>query len=98
MPLTKDQLKALKKRVHHLKPVVMVGQHGLTEGVLEELEQALQSHELIKVRLSGADREEKRAMQREICRRTGAEFVNDIGHVAAFYRPNPDQPKIELPA
>jgi RNA-binding protein len=96
MPLNKAQKLQLKKRVHHLKPVVLLGQNGLTEAVLNEIDIALTAHELIKVRLGGEDKEDRQAMQEAICRRTGAEFIHAIGHVAAFFRRNPDHPKIEL--
>jgi RNA-binding protein len=96
MPLSKEQKLRLKKLVHHLKPVVLLGQHGLTDAVLNEIDIALGAHELIKVRLGGEDKEERKAMQEAICQRTGAEFIHAIGHVAAFFRRNPDNPKIDL--
>ena len=96
MAITEQQRRELKKLVHHLKPVVTVGQHGLTEGVFNEIDIALDSHELIKLKLSGGDRDEKKAMIKEICTKTGADFVHSIGHTAAFYRKHPKNPKIKI--
>lgn len=98
MPITKKQKRHLKSLVHHLKPVVIVGQHGLTDGVLAELELTLETHELIKVRVNAADKEERKVMLNNICEKTGSELVDSIGHVAAFYRRHPDKPKISLPS
>jgi RNA-binding protein len=96
MAITEQQRRSLKKLVHHLKPVVMVGQHGLSEGVFNEIEIALDSHELIKIRLSGGDRSERKALIEEICKKTGADFIHSIGHTAAFYRRHPKKPKINI--
>lgn len=92
MPITAKQKRWLKQQTHHLKPVVTVGQHGLSEAVLAELELALDHHELMKVKIAGADREERDAAIATISARTGADCVGRIGHVASFYRPNPDKP------
>ncbi|WP_275096932.1 ribosome assembly RNA-binding protein YhbY [Sedimenticola hydrogenitrophicus] len=96
MPLTKKQIRQLKSLVHHLNPVVIVGQNGLTEAVINELDITLNTHELIKVRLNAGDREERQQMIGQICGRCGAELVQSIGHVAAFFRRNPDKPVITL--
>lgn len=96
MSLTNNQKRQLKGRAHHLKPVVMIGQHGLTENVLNEIEIALEAHELIKIRVSGADRDERKAMQEKISKQSGAELVQSIGHTAVYYRRHPERPKIEL--
>ncbi|MEE9357034.1 ribosome assembly RNA-binding protein YhbY [Candidatus Vondammii sp. HM_W22] len=96
MPITKKQKRHLKSLVHHLKPVVIVGQHGLTDGVLAELELTMETHELIKVRVNAADKEERKVMLNNICEKTRSELVGFIGHVAAFYRRHPDKPKISL--
>ncbi len=96
MPLTPNQKRQLKSLAHHLKPVVMVGQHGLTENVLNEIGIALDVHELIKVRVSGADREERKAMLETIGKECQAELIQSIGHVAVFFRRNAKKPKIRL--
>jgi len=97
MPLTNQQTKHLKRLAHHLAPVVIVGQHGLTEGVLNEVAVSLEAHELIKVKVNAADREEREAMLAAIAASASAELVQRIGHVAVFYRANPGHPRISLP-
>jgi RNA-binding protein len=82
--------RTLKQQAHHLKPVVMLGQAGLTEGVLAEVERALFDHELIKVRVTGFDRDERDAQVAEIARRTDAALVQRIGNVAVLYRQRPE--------
>ncbi len=96
MATTEQQRRELKKLVHHLKPVVTIGQNGLTEGVFNEIELALDSHELIKLKLSGGDRDTKKVMIEEICTKTGADYIHSIGHTAAFYRRHPKKPKIKI--
>lgn len=89
MTITEKQKRWLKKQVHHLNPVVLVGQHGITESVLAEIEIALNHHELLKIRINAGDREERDAAIGVIQERTQADLVTRIGNVAAFYRANP---------
>ncbi len=96
MPITQSQRRHLRKLAHHLKPVVIIGNAGLSEGVLGEIDTALAHHELIKVRVNAADRDERQAMIERIAQATGADWVLSIGHVAAFYRAA-EKPKIVLP-
>ncbi len=98
MPLSKKQKRHLKGLAHSLKPVVMVGQHGLTDGVFNELNIALETHELIKVRVSSGDREERKTMQQTLCEKSGAELIDTIGHIAILYLRHPDEPKITIPS
>ncbi len=91
MSITEKQKRWLKKQSHHLKPVVTVGQHGITEAVLAEIDQALSHHELLKVKIGRGDRDERDKSIALISERMGAELVNRIGHVAAFFRANPDK-------
>jgi RNA-binding protein len=93
MPLTTAQNRALKKLAHGLKPVVIVGQHGLSENVLNEIDTTLNTHELIKVKLAGADKTDREAISRKIVERLSTELVQIIGRVAIFYRPNPKKKK-----
>ncbi|MEM7050999.1 MAG: ribosome assembly RNA-binding protein YhbY [Acidobacteriota bacterium] len=90
--LTGSQRRHLRGLAHSLDPVVHIGQHGLGEAVLQEVEKALDHHELIKVRMVG-DKGEKKTFAGEIDRRLGCECVGMIGHVAIFYRPHPDEAK-----
>jgi RNA-binding protein len=69
--------------------VVRVGQQGLGENVLNELEIALDHHELVKLRIPAADREEKRAIIQGLIEPTGAELIQQIGHVIVLFRKNP---------
>ncbi|MES9968472.1 MAG: ribosome assembly RNA-binding protein YhbY [Candidatus Thiodiazotropha sp.] len=93
MPLTTAQNRALKKLAHDLKPVVIVGQHGLGENVLNEIDTTLDTHELIKVKLAGADKDDRKELSNAIVERLSAELVQIIGRVAIFYRPNPKKKK-----
>lgn len=97
MPLTASQTRYLRGLAHPLKPVLLLGDKGVTPGVLAELEQALDTHELIKVRLAGQDRRARAAALDQLLESSGAERVHGIGHVAVLYRRNAEQPKIALP-
>jgi RNA-binding protein len=96
MPLTDRQRKQLRTLAHPRKPVVTVGQKGLTETVVEEVRLALEHHELIKVKVNVADREARDATVREICEQTGADLVQRIGFIATLYLSNPQKPVIEI--
>ena len=77
-PLDRQQILALRARAHHLNPVVMVGQRGLTEAVIRETETALEAHGLIKVRIFGDERVERIAIAQDLCAATGAELVQQF--------------------
>ncbi|TQV65511.1 MAG: ribosome assembly RNA-binding protein YhbY [Halothiobacillaceae bacterium] len=97
MPLNAAQVRHLRSLAHHIKPVVLLGQHGLTESVMAEIELALEHHELIKVRVPGMDREDKQDVIEVICERTGAELVQAIGHMAVLFRKRAKDSQISLP-
>jgi RNA-binding protein len=82
--------KKLRAEAHTLKPVVMIGQSGLTSGVLAELDQALNIHELLKVRIR-AERDERKLITEKICTDSGAELIQSIGQIAVIYRLNPNK-------
>jgi RNA-binding protein len=88
--LVPHRRKALRARAHALNPVVMIGEAGLSPGVLAELNRSLKSHELIKVRVLGADRHARGALLAEICVRTGAQPIQHIGRILVIFRENPD--------
>lgn len=88
MSLTASQKKYLKGLCHHLQPVVTVATKGLTDNVLSEIDQALEHHELIKVRLR-QDREARKASASEIASIMRAEIVMAIGQIVCYYRANP---------
>jgi len=72
---------------HKLKPVVTVADKGLTDNVKQELDRALNDHELIKVKLAAGDRQAKNAIRDEMLEVLGAESIQQIGHVLLLYRP-----------
>lgn len=82
--------KKLRAQAHSLKPVIMIGQSGLTAAVLAEIELALNTHELIKVRIR-AEREDRKLISEKICADTGAELIQSIGQIAVIYRLNPEK-------
>jgi putative YhbY family RNA-binding protein len=87
-PLSPADRKLLKARAHALKPVVAIGNEGLSAAVLKEIETSLRAHDLIKVRVTGDDREARETLLGEICNRTGAAAVQHIGKILVVYREN----------
>ncbi len=87
MPLTPKGRQVLKARAHALKPVVLIGNQGLSEAVIKEINRALHDHELIKVKIATTDREERQAAIAAICEATEAQLVQTIGHIGVFYKP-----------
>lgn len=96
MALSNKQKQFLKSLAHPLKPVVLLGQHGLTEGVMAEIETALAHHELIKVKVATENREQKVLIMDAITREAKAIKVQSIGHILVLYRQSEDK-KITLP-
>ena len=86
MPLTGKHKRALRARAHHLSPVVTVGAAGASDSLLAELERALEDHELVKLRIAADDREARKKLIESLCRQTGAELIQRIGHTATIYR------------
>jgi putative YhbY family RNA-binding protein len=84
--LSSARRRELKARAHKLDPVVLVGSSGLSTQVLAEIDRSLKSHELIKVRVAGADRAMREAILEEICRQTGAQPVQHIGKILVLFR------------
>jgi len=81
----------LRARAHPLSPVIIVGAAGLSGGVLQEIDRALKSHELVKIRVAGADRPTRDRLLAEICSGAVAEPVQHIGGVLVIYRENPEK-------
>lgn len=96
MLLKEKQKRHLRGLLHDRKPVVMIGGAGLTENVMLEIENALNHHELIKIKIAADDRPSRTAMIEQIAKQTKSELVQTIGHTASFYR-QADKPKIILP-
>jgi RNA-binding protein len=77
--------KQLRAIGHRLKPVVIVS-NGLTDGAAAEIDRALTDHELIKIRINAADREEKQELTAEVCKKLDAELIQMAGHIALIFR------------
>ena len=97
MNITKTQQKFLRSKAHHLKPVLWIGQNGLTDSVTAEIETALDHHELIKIKLRVGDRELRNKTVAEICQATHSTQVQSIGNIVSIYRRNDKQAVIVLP-
>lgn len=93
MSLSAEQRREFRAIAHNLKPVVIIGDNGLSEGLQGELERALNDHELIKVKVANPDREARQAAIQAVCETSGAELVQTIGKIAVILRrakqPNP---------
>jgi RNA-binding protein len=98
MQINERQRRHLKGLAHPLKPVILIGNAGLTDAVVAETIRALHDHELIKVRLPGLDREERDAALKLLAERTSSAYVTRIGHVAVLFRPREPLSRIVLPA
>jgi RNA-binding protein len=95
--LTNTQLRFLRGQAHDLKAMLQVGGKGLTDALVGEVGNALEHHELIKVKVAAEDRAVRDDMIAELAGRTGATLVQRIGHTAVLYRPNPEKRLIVLP-
>jgi RNA-binding protein len=93
MPLNNADKKRFRAIGHNLNPIITIAQKGLTESIKTELERALSEHELIKIKLISANRDDKNALTEEICGEFNAECIQSIGHVVLLYRAarNPDK-------
>lgn len=97
MALGEAQKKYLRGLGHQLKPVVMIGEAGLSPSLLAEYESSLEHHELIKVSVRVGDRQARDAIIGELCTVGAADLVQRVGNIALLYRENPDKKKITLP-
>ena len=97
MPLSEKQKKHLRRLAHPLHPLVMLGNAGLTEAVVVELDRALADHELVKVSARVGERSARDAALDELARRTQASMVQRIGHVGVFYRRGLGLAKVLIP-
>ena len=94
--LKEKQKKTLRGLAHSRKPVVLMGNGGLTDGVLAALDEALLIHELVKVKVAAEDREERDKIIQTMLERSNAELVQRVGHIATLFRRNPEKPVITL--
>ena len=94
------QKKYLRGLAHAMRPVVIIGQHGLTDALLKSMEQALASHELVKVKFNDfKEKDQKAEITEKLVKKTKASVAGAIGHTVIFYRENKDEEKrnIKLP-
>jgi RNA-binding protein len=96
MNLNKKQIQYLKGLAHSLKPVVLLGNNGLTEAVVAEIDYALNHHELIKIKIPTEDRETKTLIIEAICRETNSTQVQVIGKTLVIFRQT-EEKKIRIP-
>ena len=89
MSLSQAQKKAFRSIGHHLSPLVTVADNGITEGVIGELERALNDHELVKVKIAVGERDARNALAEQLASDSGADLVQTIGKMALLYRHNP---------
>ncbi|GAA4416638.1 YhbY family RNA-binding protein [Quisquiliibacterium transsilvanicum] len=87
--LTPTERKELRARAHHLDPVILIGEAGLTEAVLMEARRAIEVHELIKIRVFGDDRELRQSIMTQLCESLACAPVQMIGKLLVVYRPKP---------
>lgn len=97
MKLSEAHKKFLRGRGHSLKPVITIGDAGLSDSLLKEFESTIRHHELIKVRVRAPQRSERDNLIDELCVRGSACLITRIGNVALLYRPNTQKPRIVLP-
>jgi len=91
------QKRHLRALAHALQPVVLIGQRGLSEAVVRQIDGALGDHELIKVKLSKECPIERDEAGEEVSARTGSVVAGAVGRVLILYRPHPEKPRIQLP-
>ena len=96
LELNSKQVRFLRSASHGLNPIVMIGNNGLSEAVLREIDLSLKSHELIKIKVQSDRRELRGQMLQEICEKLGAAAIQHIGKQLVIYR-RADKPKIILP-
>jgi len=95
--ITSTQAKYLRGIAHGLKPVVFIGQKGLTDAMIRSTEEALDSHELIKIKfIDYKEKKQKTEIARALEGRTGSHLAGLIGHIAILYRPHPDGEKRKI--
>lgn len=97
MELSEKQKKHLRRLAHPMSPIVMLGNAGLTDGVVNELDRALTDHELVKVSARAGDRAARNEALAMLASRTSAQLVQRVGHVGVFYRRRQSLPKILIP-
>lgn len=95
--LSANQTRFLRGQAHGIKPLLQVGGKGVTDSLVAELDGALEHHELVKIKVTATDRDERDAMIEQLAERSSAAVVQRIGHVVVLYRQSKDRRQIVLP-
>ena len=93
MTITSKERAELRAEAHHLTPLVHVGHHGLTDALIKSIDDALRTHELVKVALAKTTEAKPKDASREMAEMLGADVVQTIGRTCTLYRENPDLKK-----
>ncbi len=94
--LTNNQKKYLRGIAHGLNPMIMIGANGITESLMTELESTLAHHEILKIKIASADRDERKQMIEHIISESGALLVQSVGKICVIYRQN-EETELPLP-
>jgi len=97
LSLTGAQRRSLRALGHHLKPIVQIGKHGITSGLVSATTDALLQHELIKISVGSECPVDRKTAPQVLAEQTGAHVAQTIGRTALLYRRHPDEPEIQLP-
>ncbi len=95
--LTGKQKRFLRGRGHHIKPLVHIGKQGLAPAQIEQVEECLLAHELIKVKVLESSPMDRNECAQAISQATGAMMAQEIGRTLLIYRPHPSEPELQLP-
>lgn len=95
MTLSSTQRKKLRSLAHHLSPIILIGQKGLSADVVKSIDKALKDHELIKIKFN-EHKEGKKALTEEITQKTKSSLAGLIGNIAIVYRQNADREKQKI--
>lgn len=95
--LTGKQKRFLRAQGHHLTAVVQIGKEGVTEALVEAVDAALTTHELVKLKVGQAAPVDRHEVAEQIAGETGADLVQVLGGAVLLYRRHPEDPKLELP-
>ena len=96
MQLNNKQKKFLKAKAHALKPVITIGNKGISENLISELNESLDAHELLKIKLPGVEKKDRSMLLTEVCEKTKAHEIGLIGRIGIVFRPRKES-KFELP-
>lgn len=97
MALSGKQRRYLRSLGHHLNPVVLLGKHGITDALVAAADEAITTHELIKIKRGGECPDTRQAIADALSEALGADLVQQLGNTVLLYRKHPKDPQIELP-